>query len=134
MKIERMNKGAWGKVRAFFDIRTEEGFGIKGFKIVEGINGLFIGMPSQKGKEEEYFDTVFAERDLRDELTTAALEAYNNDEFVNQTYSDPNNGEKIPNNSTPPAKEDGVDELNTETKNKETQQTTKKSCKCSKKH
>ena len=22
MKIERMNKGSWGKVRAFFDIRT----------------------------------------------------------------------------------------------------------------
>jgi len=120
MKVTRMNKGQWGKLRAFFDIRTEEGFGIKGFKIVEGINGLFVGMPSQKGKEEEYFDTVFAERDLRDELTAAALEAYNNDEFVNQTYTDPNNEGKAPENSPPPAKE--VDELNTETKNKEIMQ------------
>ena len=32
MKIERMNKGSWGKVRAFFDIRTEEGL-VYGFDI-----------------------------------------------------------------------------------------------------
>ena len=46
MKIERMNKGSWGKVRAFFDLATQEGFTIKGFKIIEGINGLFVSMPS----------------------------------------------------------------------------------------
>ena len=34
MKIERINKGSWGKIRAFFDIRTEEGFVVKGFKII----------------------------------------------------------------------------------------------------
>ena len=77
MKIDRMNKGDWGKLRAFFDVRTDEGFVIKGFKLVEGINGLFVGMPSQKGKDDEYFDTIFAERDLRDGLTEVALEAYN---------------------------------------------------------
>jgi len=77
MKIDRMNKGDWGKLRAFFDVRTDEGFVIKGFKLVEGINGLFVGMPSQKGKDDEYFDTIFAERDLRDDLTEVALEAYN---------------------------------------------------------
>ncbi len=48
MKIERMNKGTWGKVRAFFDITTSDGFTIKGFKIIEGINGLFVSLPSQK--------------------------------------------------------------------------------------
>ena len=42
MKIERMNKGSWGKVRAFFDLTTSEGFTMKGFKIIEGINGLFV--------------------------------------------------------------------------------------------
>ena len=35
MFIERMNKGSWGKIRAFFDLNTE-GFTIKGFKLVEG--------------------------------------------------------------------------------------------------
>ena len=39
-----MNKGNWGKLRAFFDLKTSDGFIIKGFKIVEGINGLFVGI------------------------------------------------------------------------------------------
>ena len=76
MKIERMNKGSWGKVRAFFDLTTTEGFTMKGFKIIEGINGLFVSPPSQKGSDGEYYDTVFADKDLRDELQQVALRAY----------------------------------------------------------
>ena len=38
-----MNKGEWGKIKAFFDLRTDEGFVIKGFKLIHGINGLFVG-------------------------------------------------------------------------------------------
>ena len=68
MKIERINKGNWGKIRAFFDIRTEEGFVVKGFKIIEGINGLFVGFPSQKGQDEEYYDTVWAEMELKEKV------------------------------------------------------------------
>ena len=79
MKIERINKGSWGKIRAFFDIRTEEGFIVKGFKIIEGINGLFVGFPSQKGQDEEYYDTVYADRELRDELTQLALKEFGGD-------------------------------------------------------
>tara|TARA_Y100000817_G_C16771150_1_gene506152 strand:+ start:84 stop:482 length:399 start_codon:yes stop_codon:yes gene_type:complete len=71
-----MNKGSWGKVRAFFDIMTDEGFTIKGFKIIEGINGLFVGVPSQKGKDDEYFDTIFVAPELREELNHVALQAY----------------------------------------------------------
>ena len=78
MKIDRMNKGEWGKLRAFFDLRTNEGIVIKGFKLVEGVNGLFVGMPSQKGKDEEFFDTVFMERDVRDKLNDLAMDEYNN--------------------------------------------------------
>ena len=78
MKIERINKGEWGKLRAFFDLRTNEGIVIKGFKLVEGINGMFVGMPSQKGKDDEFFDTVFMERETREELNQIAMDAYNN--------------------------------------------------------
>ena len=76
MKIERMNKGSWGKVRAFFDLTTTEGFTIKGFKIIEGINGLFVSMPSQKSNDGEYYDSVFASKELRDELNKVALDSY----------------------------------------------------------
>ena len=90
MKIERMNKGSWGKVRAFFDVMTEEGFTIKGFKIIEGINGLFVSMPSQKGKEDEYFDTVYVAQELREELNQLALQTYGmNDSSDNFNF--PNN-------------------------------------------
>ena len=71
-----MNKGSWGKIRAFFDLQTEEGFTLKGFKLVEGINGLFVGFPSQKGSDEEYHDTVWAEREIKEQVNQLAIKAY----------------------------------------------------------
>ena len=71
-----MTKGSWGKIRAFFDLQTQEGFTIKGFKLVEGINGLFVGFPSQKGNDDEYRDTIWAERELKEELTQLAIKEY----------------------------------------------------------
>ena len=91
MKIERMNKGSWGKVRAFFDVMTEEGFTMKGFRIIEGINGLFIAMPSQKGKEEEYFDTIYAAPELKEELSQLALQQYGMENNSPDNFSFPNN-------------------------------------------
>ena len=79
MKIERINKGNWGKIRAFFDLQTEEGFTIKGFKLVEGINGLFVGFPSQKGSDDEYYDTVWADRDVKEKVNQLAIKAYGQD-------------------------------------------------------
>tara|TARA_Y100001970_G_C14192363_1_gene836142 strand:- start:105 stop:476 length:372 start_codon:yes stop_codon:yes gene_type:complete len=86
-----MNKGEWGKVRAFFDVMTEEGFTIKGFKIIDGSNGLFVSMPSQKGKDEEYFDTIYASQDLRAELNQLALQTYGMENDSRDNFSFPNN-------------------------------------------
>ena len=74
-----MTKGNWGKIRAFFDLQTEEGFTMKGFKLVEGINGLFVGFPSQKGNDDEYRDTIWADRELKDELSQLAIKEYGSD-------------------------------------------------------
>ena len=74
-----MNKGNWGKIRAFFDLQTEEGFTIKGFKLVEGINGLFVGFPSQKGSDDEYYDTVWADRDIKEQVNQLAIKTYGQD-------------------------------------------------------
>ena len=75
MKVSRMKTGEWGKLRAFFDLEVS-GFTIKGFKIVEGSNGLFVSMPSQKNEEGEYNDTVWVDKDTRSKLNEVALEAY----------------------------------------------------------
>ena len=87
MKIERMNKGQWGKVRAFFDLTTQEGFTIKGFKIIEGINGLFVSMPSQKSNDGEYYDSVFATKETRDQLNKVALDEYSGENFTDSSFS-----------------------------------------------
>ena len=75
-----MNKGSWGKIRAFFDLQTEDGFTLKGFKLVEGINGLFVGFPSQKGSDDEYYDTVWVTEEvresIRENLNKMAVEEY----------------------------------------------------------
>ena len=78
MKIERMNKGSWGKIKAFFDLQTEDGFTIKGFKMVEGTNGMFVGFPSQKNNDDEYHDTVWADKDVKDQVTELAKREYEN--------------------------------------------------------
>ena len=71
-----MAKGDWGKIKAFFDLQTEDGFTIKGFKLVEGINGLFIGFPSQKGSDDEYHDTVWADKEVREQVIELAKREY----------------------------------------------------------
>ena len=75
MKVGRIKTGEWGKLRAFFDLEVS-GFTIKGFKIVEGSNGLFVSMPSQNNEEGEYNDTVWVDKDTRSKLNEVALEAY----------------------------------------------------------
>ena len=75
-------EGQWGKVKAYFDVENG-GFEIKGFRLVEGINGLFVSMPSRKGTDEngndKWFDTVWIEsKNQREELNTIALSEFNN--------------------------------------------------------
>ena len=96
MKIERMNKGPWNKLQAYFDVATDDGFIIKGFKLVEGINGLFVSMPSQKGNDDEWHDTVWVEsKQLREELTKLAINTFN-ETSNNQSISNTQNSGSAP--------------------------------------
>ena len=78
MEISRITKGEWGKIKAFFDLTTAEGITIKGFKLVEGANGIFVGCPSEK-------DKVWMDKELKDELRDMAKDAYENG--INQGYT-----------------------------------------------
>ena len=73
MKIERMHKASFGKIRGFFDLKTEEGLVVKGFKIIEGINGLFVSMPSEKNKDGEWQDSCYCDKDTRQTLNHLAV-------------------------------------------------------------
>ena len=73
MKIKDFRKlENGGKVKGFMTIVTSEGFEMKNFKLVEGENGLFIGAPSQKGKDQDgndkWFDMVWIPKELNQSL------------------------------------------------------------------
>lgn len=66
-----------GKIRASVDIRTSEGFIIKGFKVIEGDDGLFVGMPSERTRTGKYVDLVRVEDyNLREMLSSLVLDYY----------------------------------------------------------
>jgi stage V sporulation protein G len=48
-----------GKVKAFFDVLVNGEIVIKGFKLVDGSNGVFVSMPREKSnKSDDWFDRV----------------------------------------------------------------------------
>jgi len=77
MKISRMNplRGE-SKTAAFFDILTEEGIIVKGFRLVNGTNGLFLAAPDEKGKDGKFYDTVIVPKEMKMELEKTAIEEY----------------------------------------------------------
>ena len=78
-----MNKGDWGKTKALFSIETSEGIVIKGFKIVEGTNGLFVSNPSSYSKKNnKWYDDVWMPEELKDELSEDALTRFGGDSLT----------------------------------------------------
>ena len=68
-----------GKAKAFCDIALS-GFVIKGFSVVEGKKGLFIGMPRQQGKDGKWYEMVSPlDEGTRATLSEFILEAYGAD-------------------------------------------------------
>lgn len=79
MKVYRMNKldaNSGSKTKAFFDAQTDDGIIIKGFRLVEGANGLFVSPPSEKGKDGKYYDTVILPKEMRQDLEKLAMAEY----------------------------------------------------------
>ncbi|MEJ2504803.1 MAG: septation protein SpoVG family protein [Ignavibacteriaceae bacterium] len=80
MKIIRINplkNDSGGKTAAFFDIQTNDGIIIKGFRIVNGANGLFVSAPNDKGKDGKYYDNVILPTEMKSEVEKQAIEEYN---------------------------------------------------------
>jgi stage V sporulation protein G len=65
------------KLKAYVSITIEGCLAIKGLKVINGAKGLFVAMPSQKGKDEKFHDIVFPiNKEARAEIEKAVLEAY----------------------------------------------------------
>jgi len=65
------------KTAAFFDIETNDRVIIKGFRLVNGTNGLFLSAPNEKGKDGKYYETVILPKEMKEDLEKKAIEEFN---------------------------------------------------------
>ena len=66
-----------GATKAFCDLSILGSLIIKGVRVVEGENGLFVSMPSEAGKNGKWYNTVVpVSREVKDEIEKIVLEAY----------------------------------------------------------
>ena len=74
-RLHRTDNGS--ALKAFADVVINQ-FLVKGVRIVEGKNGLFITMPQSQGKDGKWYPTTMLLDDgLKDELQEALFAAYN---------------------------------------------------------
>ncbi len=63
--------------KAICDVSICDEFLVKGFRIVEGKNGLFVGAPREPGKNGKWYNRAFALTDsVRQAIDQAVLSAY----------------------------------------------------------
>jgi DNA-binding cell septation regulator SpoVG len=80
MKIIRMNplKGeSKSRTAAFLDVQTNDGIILKGFRLVNGSNGMFLSAPDEKGKDGKFYEKVILPSELKGELEKMAIEEFN---------------------------------------------------------
>ncbi len=66
------------QLKAFANIVIDDAFIIKNIKIINGKNGLFVAMPSQKSKTGEYKDIAHPlNTDTRNQIEQLILQKYN---------------------------------------------------------
>jgi stage V sporulation protein G len=74
-RLHRTDNGS--ALKAFADVVINQVL-VKGVRIVEGKNGLFVTMPQAQGKDGKWYPTtMLLDEGLKDELQEALLEAYN---------------------------------------------------------
>ena len=66
-----------GSLKAYCDLEIGEIVLIKGLRVVNGRNGLFVSMPRQQGKDAKWYDSVVALTDeVKREVGRVVLGAY----------------------------------------------------------
>ena len=74
VKIYKMNEE---KLKAYVSVTLNGAFVIKDIKVVHGANGLFVAMPSRKGKDGTYRDIAHpVNKETRELFEKQILAAY----------------------------------------------------------
>lgn len=83
----RMNKTKkpGSKIKAFANVTFSNGLTVKGFRVIDGSKGLFVGMPNDPNQTEKKWADIafFVDKDDRTEFNNILIEEYEK-EFVNQ--------------------------------------------------
>lgn len=75
LKIHRLPDG--GRVKAFVDLGVNDALLIKGIRVVDGKDGLFVSMPSELGKDERWYERVRClNKDVKEMIVSKVLDAY----------------------------------------------------------
>lgn len=77
-KVTRFYKfNGEGVTKAICDVVIADEFLVKGFRVIEGKNGLFVGVPREQSKDGKWYDRAFPlTASSRDILNKAVLSAY----------------------------------------------------------
>jgi len=67
-----------GPTKAFCELLLLDTFVVKGLRVVDGKNGLFVSMPREKGRDGKWYNTFYpVSRDVQKDLEGLILEQYN---------------------------------------------------------
>nr|DAV42019.1 MAG TPA: SpoVG [Caudoviricetes sp.] len=78
------------KTKAFIDLELDDTLVIKGLTLVEWKDGLFLSFPSKKGKDGEYYKSVYSlDKEWLELLQDACIKKYNE---CNQTSQPASSG------------------------------------------
>jgi DNA-binding cell septation regulator SpoVG len=68
------------KILAFADVTVEEGIVVRGFRIIDGVNGVFVGIPSKpvtvNGEQRFWNQVAFTSPEVRERFLAELLEDY----------------------------------------------------------
>jgi stage V sporulation protein G len=83
IKVNRMRRieDDEKSIKAYADIEVGGALELKGIRVVKGKNGIFVGMPREKGKDNKWYETIrVVTQEAKDRISSIVLSAYKGDE------------------------------------------------------
>ncbi len=84
VKVERMHfLDGDGSTKAFCDLLILDTFLVKGLRVVQGKEDLFLSMPREQGRDGKWYETFFpVSKEMRKGLQELVLESYHEQQPV----------------------------------------------------
>ena len=80
IKVIKVHPVTGGNLKAYIDICIDDALIIKGLRVMDGKNGLFVHAVVKNKNDEKYYETVSCtNQEVKDDLTSTVLVAYKNE-------------------------------------------------------